>query len=135
MSRSGYSDDYDNLQLGRWRGIVASASRGKRGQSFFRDLIAALEAMPEKRLITSELEKEGAVCALGALGKSRGLNMASIDPEDAEVVAANFNIAPPLAQEVVYYNDEFCDHKTPEGRWEFMHKWAKSNLKTQEVKS
>jgi hypothetical protein len=130
MSRSGYSDDCDDiLAMGRWRGIVASATRGKRGQVFFRDLIAALEAMPEKKLITDELVKNGEVCALGALGKQRGINMDSIDPEDYELVAKNFDIAAPLAQEVVYENDEYYKKETPEERWTRMHRWAKSQVK------
>lgn len=130
MSRSGYSEDCDDtLMYGRWRGVVASATRGKRGQLFFRDLVSALEEMPEKRLITDELIKEGEVCALGALGKKRGLKMDSIDPEDYEVVAENFDIAAPLAQEVVYENDESEINETPEERWTRMHKWAKSNLR------
>lgn len=133
MSRSGYSDDLDDvLQYGRWRGIVASATKGKRGQSFFRDLIVALEAMPERRLIKNELYKEGEVCALGALGSKRGINMESIDPEDYEAVAVTFDIAAPLAQEVVYMNDEYCSYQTPEERWEFIHSWATQQLKEKE---
>lgn len=68
MSRSGYCDDYDcdPLPLGRWRGQVASAIRGKRGQAFLRELVAALDAMPEKRLIANDLEQAGNVCAIAA---------------------------------------------------------------------
>lgn len=62
MSRSGYTDDGDNVAM--WRGQVASATRGKRGQRFFRDLVAALDAMPEKRLIRDALEADGEVCAI-----------------------------------------------------------------------
>jgi hypothetical protein len=36
MSRSGYSDDNDDVAL--WRGRVASATRGKRGQAVARRL-------------------------------------------------------------------------------------------------
>lgn len=44
MSRHGYSDDChdDILSFGQWRGQVASAIRGKRGQAFLKELIAAL---------------------------------------------------------------------------------------------
>ena len=57
MSRSDYnSDNYSEWSLIRWRGAVASATRGKRGQSFLRDLLASLDAMPVKRLISDELE-------------------------------------------------------------------------------
>lgn len=121
MSRSGYNDegDIDQWDLIRWRGAVTSAMRGKRGQQFFRDLLAALDAMPEKRLIAEELEtREGNVCAIGALGKARGVPMQEIDPEDYGHVAKVFNIAEPLAQEVVYMNDEAgSGHRGDDGVW------------------
>ena len=44
MSRSGYGDDYgddDPLAIGRWRGAVNSAIRGKRGQQTLREILAA----------------------------------------------------------------------------------------------
>ena len=48
MSRSGYSDDIDdNWAHIMWRGRVASSIRGKRGQAMLRELLAALDAMPE----------------------------------------------------------------------------------------
>lgn len=59
MSRSGYSDDDDDdggSRLNLWRGAVERAIKGKRGQAFLRELGAALDAMPDKRLTTGELE-------------------------------------------------------------------------------
>ncbi len=50
MSRSGYSDDCDNLQL--WRQAVDRAISGKRGQAVLREMLASLEALPQKRLIS-----------------------------------------------------------------------------------
>src|SRR6185295_11408998 len=82
LSRSGYSDDGERWDLIRYRGAVASAIRGARGQTFLKEILAALDAMPEKKLIANELEEDGQVCALGALGKARGLDMAGIDPEN-----------------------------------------------------
>lgn len=140
MSRSNYTDDYmeDDLAGGRYRGMVASATRGKRGQQFFRDLLAALDAMPEKRLIVGELQQpDGEVCAIGALGRARGIDMSQIDPEDPEQVAPPFNIAKCLAQEVVYMNDEWFDFEyfgnvridyTPEKRWAEMREWVSKQL-------
>jgi hypothetical protein len=63
MGRHGYTDDSDDvLDLGRWRAQVSSAIRGKRGQRFLRDVIRALDALPEKRLIKNDLvNEEGAV--------------------------------------------------------------------------
>lgn len=136
-----------------WRGMVASATRGKRGQSFFRDLLAALDAMPEKRLITDQLQESptGEVCAIGALGKARGIDMTGMDPECPEQVAPAFNIAECLAQEVVYMNDEHSqyiyvelpgppptpwrqhDHLrhdiTPEERWQHMRDWVSKQIR------
>lgn len=65
MSRSGYSDEIDDQWLSiMWRGRVTSAMRGKRGQAFLRDLVEALDAMPEKRLIAEYLVVEEAPCDL-----------------------------------------------------------------------
>jgi hypothetical protein len=130
MSRSGYSDDIDDLELGRWRGQVNSAIRGKRGQTLLKDLLAALDNMPEKVLIAKELEaSDGGVCALGAVGKARHIDMRGIDPEEYETVASLFNIAEQLAREIAYQNDEGAWHdETPEQRFIRMRKWVVSKI-------
>lgn len=130
MSRSGYVDDDgdDNLAMGRWRGAVASAIRGKRGQAFLKDLIEALDAMPHKILIKHDLIKNGEVCALGALGIRRRMNLDSLDPENYELVSKNFGIAEPLAREIVFMNDEYCDSDSPENRWYRIRTWAERKL-------
>lgn len=127
MSRSGYGDDYDSWDTIRWRGAVKSAIRGKRGQAFLHEMLAALDALPEKRLITDELENAtGEVCAIGAVGRARGVLMDGLDPEDREVVAATFGIAEAMAAEIVYENDEFRRPETPEQRWQRMRNWIES---------
>lgn len=132
MNRSGYSDDYDPWQLIMWRGAVASAINGKRGQAFLQEMLAALDAMPEKKLIAEALEDSGAVCAMGAVGVKRGLNMGGIDPYDRETVAATFNIAPALAAEIAWENDEngnYWKNEAPEDRWTRVRKWVVANIK------
>lgn len=139
MSRSGYSEDCDDQwTMIMWRGRVASATKGKRGQTLLRDLGAALDAMPEKRLIKNELEAAGEVCALGQLGRVRGVDLSNIDPEDAARVAGKFDIATCLAQEIVYINDEagmgrIVEGKympeTPEERWTRVRAWVASQVK------
>lgn len=151
MSRSGYSEDCDNdWSLIMYRGSVRSAMRGKRGQAFFRDLVAALDALPEKKLIAHSLTRDGAVCAIGALGLRRGVDMETLDPEDAETVAAKFDIAEALAREIVYENDEAVTYvhkpltvaeikagkryggvrdEKPEERWARMRAWAARQIK------
>lgn len=153
MSRHGYSDDCDdNLSLGRWRGWVASAIRGRRGQAFLKEMLAALDALPEKRLVAEDLETaDGAVCALGAVGKARGVDMKPIDPEDYGRVAVTFGIAEPMAQEIMYVNDEVHDEwveaygpprygrnqmvyaripVTPEKRFEVVRGWIVKQLRS-----
>lgn len=131
MSRSSYNDEGTNWDLIKWRGVVESAMRGKRGQKFLRDLVAALDAMPEKRLITDELECPDGVCALGALGKARGMDMSELDPYDLDTVAAKFDIAPQLAAETVYMNDEAGWYDTtPERRWHVVRNWAASKIRS-----
>ena len=128
MSRSGYDDDCSGWELIMYRGAVASATRGRRGQQLLRELLDALDAMPEKRLIAHLLESDGEVCALGALGRKRGLDMGKLDPEDAEQCANEFGIAPSLLREIVYMNDDYG--QTPEHSYSLMRKWVESQIKS-----
>jgi hypothetical protein len=134
MSRSGYSDDCDNWDLIRWRGAVASAIRGKRGQSFLKEMLTALDALPEKRLIAEELEKDGEVCALGVIGRARGIDMSQLDPEDYGAVSIAFGIPRALAQEIMFVNDDYLWWKeaTPEKRFATVRKWVEKKLITAE---
>lgn len=157
MSRSGYTDDVeDQWALIRWRGAVASSIRGARGQAFLQELLAALDSLPEKRLIANNLQAEGAFCTLGALGAARGLDMAHIDPEDRDAVASSFGVAEALAADVMYLNDEWIDEyvwvdvevcgplryrdqrmksvrmqaaQVEEKRWRYMREWVASQIK------
>lgn len=109
MSRSGYCDDYgddDPLALGRYRAQVMSAIRGKRGQTLLRELLAALDAMPNKQLVAGELEAEGQFCALGVVGHARGMDLSNIDTYDVESLGPKFNIAEQLAREIMWVNDD-----------------------------
>jgi hypothetical protein len=143
MSRSGYIDEYyDNWQIVRWRGAVTSAFRGKRGQAFLKEILAALDAMPVKRLVKNELKELDyitcshwglfeieSVCAMGAVGKARGIDMENIDPEDYSTVANTFGIAEAMSREIAYENDESEWHETPEQRYDRMRKWIEREIK------
>lgn len=134
MSRSGYVyDDCDQWATIKWRGQVASATRGKRGQQMLKDLLVALDALDVKRLTRNELATPYGVCALGALGMHKGLEMADVDPEDTQAVGELFNISPALAAEVVYLNDEWRwvggGPETPEHRWQRMRDWVVSQIR------
>lgn len=129
MSRSGYCDDQENWEMIRWRGAVAAAMKGKRGQVLLRELRDALDAMTDKRLIAGELvTPEGAVCVLGALGVRRAMPaLADLEPTDYDAVAAEFGVAPALVQEIEDANDAEspCD---PAKRWVFMRRWVDARI-------
>ena len=127
-----------------------------------RELVQALDALPEKRLAAGSLvTAEGEYCALGALGLARGMDMATIDPEDRESIAKSFGVAEALAAEIMYMNDEggpedetafnlvVCgpmrhweshmrlrwrrNEQAGAVRWHQMRNWAVSNLKMPNV--
>ena len=129
MSRSGYSEDIDNWDLIRWRGAVKSALRGRPGQAFLRETLAALDALPDKKLTHSALEQSGEFCVLGAVGAARGTSMAHIDPEDHDSVAGLFKIPHSLACEIMFMNDEAVGAETPEQRYTRMRQWVLLQIK------
>jgi len=134
VSRHGYNEGYDGsdvyeLSFGRWRAQVASATRGKRGQAFLLALVQALDAMTEKSLIKGRLQTpEGAVCALGALAKYKGIDVSDVDTDDHDSLGATFNVASQLAQEVMYENDDGPGGVTGEIRWQRVRDWAVRQL-------
>lgn len=132
MSRHGYVDYHDDdLGLGRYRGQVASAIRGKRGQAFLRELADAMDAMPEKILIAKELiDDEGDCCTIGVICKARGVDVSKIDSTDPHSVAAAVGIAYQMAAEIEYENDDgwYCRRETPQERWARMRKWVQRKL-------
>lgn len=145
MSRSGYTDDYCFEQWNwiMWRGAVASALRGKRGQSFLIEMLTALEALPVKRLVAEELVEMDwvsfshwgehpveSVCAIGAVGRKRGIDMRALDPEDYLNVADKFGLARAMTREIVWINDEGGSHReTPEQRYARVHGWVRSQIR------
>ena len=115
MSRHGYTYDHDDpLVTGRWIGALNSAVRGKRGQAFLKYLDDALDTMEEKELFPGSFSTpNGEFCALGILGKYKGIpvdDLGGDNHEDYECeperVAERFGIAESLACEVMYLNDE-----------------------------
>lgn len=146
MSRSGYSDDSDDdWAMIRYRGAVASAIRGKRGQKLLREALAALDAMDDKRLAHGNMtEVDGCRCALGVVAHGRGLEEAAarldeiyeMDPEGEyypREVAKVFDIAEALAREIVFINDElwYGSPETPEQRFRRVRNWLVENIKAE----
>lgn len=146
MSRSGYSDDIDDQwALIRWRGAVTSAIKGKRGQSFLKELENVLLSMPNKRLIANSFGRvDGEVCALGSVAFARAkarlgdeakaiteVNTSFQDQYDSEGAAAKLGISEALAKEIMFMNDDDygCFNETPEIRYSRMLEWVRFNLK------
>jgi len=131
MNRSNYTDDPgDGGAHAMWRGQVASAIRGKRGQTLIKDLCEAMDAMPIKELIEEALVADGSYCALGVVGHARGVDMSEIDPEDIDAVAKALNIAAPMVREIAFVNDDGgCYDEMPAKRWGRMREWALQNTK------
>lgn len=83
------SDDYteERRQYGIWKSNLARQIYSQRGQTFLRELLAALEALPQKVLIAGAIAKRGAVCPFGALAVSRS----TADGQDRELVLADLS--------------------------------------------
>lgn len=154
MSRSGYCDDNDDpLAFGRWRQAVTRALKGKRGQALLRELAQALDEMDDKRLyVGSFATPTGEFCTLGVLGAKRGTKMDDLgdgDDCDPATVGQRFGVAPAMAAEIMYMNDECAvdewkwvdvEHCRPvlvrndnhaAERWQRMRAWVGENLKTE----
>lgn len=137
MSRSGYNDDCDYDHANLYRANVDRAIAGKRGQAFLRELIAALDAMAEKKLIAESFAAGEGVCALGSVARVRGVTEKLPDPEQCdeyevgERAARVLGIAECMAREIMYENDgEWrLETETDEQRWERIHRWAESKLR------
>ena len=130
MSRSDYGDDYcDDWNSIMYRGWVTKALRGRRGQAFLKELVAALDAMPVKELVAEKLVDGENVCAIGAVCKARGLDVSDVNPENYNEVARRVGLAPSMVREIVYCNDEAFVNAGPAARWLAMHKWAKENIR------
>jgi hypothetical protein len=146
MSRSGYSDDCNGWSLVCWRGAVTSALRGTRGQAFLREALAALDAMPEKRLSASVLvAADGCCCTMGAVARARGIDTSGVDAYDREDVAKTLGIAEAMAAEIAHENDWIAERVTyvpndkgglsrvpaesPEARWVRMRAWVAAKIK------
>jgi hypothetical protein len=127
VNRANYSDDCEFWDIARWRGAAKASIRGRRGQAFLRELLAALDTMSARRLINSAFERDGDVCALGAVAKARKvtLEQAWADEGETEKIAGALGIAYALAQEIMCENDSGGSwNETPERRFARVRKWV-----------
>ena len=143
MSRFSYDDDEGAIPYGLYCQIVRRAISGKPGQKALRELEAALLALPEKRLIESEVCDDGEVCALGALaiyrrvqaGDDRAEALVDLQEDwgyasEAATVELGeaLGLRQTLATEIVWINDEELAGLSPDRRYTLMLEWVQRNL-------
>lgn len=137
MNRPDYTEYYEQWDL-VCNSLLAfkSAIRSECGQAFLKEMLEALDTLTELKLIANELEVDGNVCAIGAVGKTRGMDMTKIDLGNNETIADRFGIPDALVREIAYMNDEYCDWETetPEERFVRMRAWIVSNIRPTEPK-
>jgi hypothetical protein len=129
------------MKIELWHANLRRAMQNKRGQAFLQELLRALDALPQKRLIQGALKQGGEVCALGAVGLKRCMDLDGLDSHDHDEIADAFGISSMLAQEIAYWNDrgmEACllgltdgggwKENTPEDRFAFVRAWVVARL-------
>jgi len=144
VSRGYYGEgDWDNPAIHLAQSWLDRAIKSKRGQAFLRELIAALDAMPDKRLVRGNFTCADGLCTLGAVGQSRGVDLAPLqrlaariedDPDDGEAIgelndatAGAFGVARSLVAEIMWRNDDSGDD--PAVRWKQMRHWAATQIR------
>ena len=127
MSRSGYTDDCEHLNL--YRANVDRSLASKRGQEFLRELASAMDAMPEKKLIAKKLiDEQGQCCTIGVVCKARNIDVSTLCDDDPWQVSKAVGLSRVMAAEIAYMNDEWNCDSTPEERWHRMRKWVDEQI-------
>jgi hypothetical protein len=136
MNRSSYAEaEFCCWDVVRWRGAVASAIKGRRGQSLLKRLRAAFDAHPDKKLVANSFAADGAFCTLGLLAHHKGIDLSNINPSavDYERLADKFDVSEALVREIMFENDEgMCpDHYSnsdEEERFVNMRRWIERHI-------
>ena len=91
-------------------------------------MLAALDAMPVKELISEVLVSEDGVCALGAVAQHKSVDVADIDPDDYTAISKKLGIAEAMVREIEYVNDEWGTND-PAKRWTRVRAWVAEQIK------
>ena len=126
MSRSGY-EACDEDEADEWHRRLMDTIASPEGQTFLRELAAALDALPDKALIADELiDEAGDCCAIGAVCKSRGIEQ-ELD-NDTEFVAELLGAPHLLVAEIIDQNDGYRID-APDTRWQRMRRWVDKRIR------
>ena len=141
MSRSGYVECYgedaqERWQMIRWRGAVQSAINGKRGQAFLKLALSVLQSMDKKELCANSFASDGQFCLLGVVANHQGVDVSDLfefyceyrdNGDHAIELAEQLNIAPALALEIAFKNDDEQIGSDAD-RFRVIYSWIESNL-------
>jgi len=129
------NEDNEENTYGLWVGSAKKAIGGKKGQAFLKELRQAILNLPKRELFKDRFNKEGGVCALGALGLKRNMDMCELDsqiendePVETKFIAHKFGITPTLAWEIIYANDDERSSVTPSKRYRRFLKWLDKKI-------
>lgn len=145
MSRITYNECNDLeslLAAGRWEAREKKVMNGRPALRSFRELEAALSALPRKRLIEGEACDGLDVCAVGALalyrrvqaGEHRGVVIADLTweygLEERSTVSLGElqGLTNTLSWIIVERNDERYWNMTPEERYDGVLTWVRENI-------
>lgn len=117
------------MNIERWSRTQSIVKAVKR---FLRELAEAMDAMPEKKLISEALvTRQGDCCTLGVICKKRNIDISDVDADDPEDVGFTLGIDYSMAAEIAYENDEggpWGVDEDPELRWQRMRKWVDAHI-------
>ncbi len=125
------AEDFSGLEAGRWLARVRSALFGRPGQAVMAELEEALLALHHHRLIEGALfDADGEVCALGALGLRREVELPTGgDEEDVSETAfwaeTHLGITYTLAWVIQEANDVQFGRLSPEARYAAVFNWVR----------
>lgn len=133
MSRFSEYNDAEQWQYALWAGRVKQAMNGRPALKVYREMEAALLALPAPRLIAETICDGADVCAVGAYalykrvqaGEEREVVLTALeaDPDDADsddtaLLGKRHGMTYTMAWELGNQNDYWYSNLTPEQRYE-----------------
>lgn len=145
MSRVEWGDGEGSIPWSLWNNALQRHVRGPNGQSWLRQIEAALLALPNQRLIEGAICLDGEVCAVGAVilhkrmtqdGMERDAALADMERQydsdidlcETEQAARAFGMRRTMANALATANDEDCAGLSSESRYEYILQWVRERM-------